>query len=69
MIGVVELQRLAARVSRTAMWAATLLLGRIDQHEITGGLHGARRPPATTRGTNLDALHIASAASLSDLKS
>lgn len=64
MIGVVELQRFARRVSRETEDAATLLLRRIDRIELTGTTYAlaADVPPATVR--TLDALHIASAVEL-----
>jgi len=67
-IGVVELRRLAARVSRQAVDTATLLLGRIDRLVLTPtalALAG-QLPPAEVR--TLDALHIASAAELVELQ-
>jgi predicted nucleic acid-binding protein len=67
-IGAVELQRLAARVSREASSAAVLLLTRIDLLSLTPGAlsAAAQLPPPEVR--TLDALHIASAAELSDLE-
>ncbi len=67
-IGVVELRRLAARVSQQALGAATVLLGRIDRLVLTPAalaLAGELPPPEVR---TLDALHIASAAELSDLR-
>jgi predicted nucleic acid-binding protein len=66
-IGAVELQRLAARVSRQATSAAVLLLARIDLLSLTPGAlaAAAQLPPPEVR--TLDALHLASAAELSDL--
>jgi predicted nucleic acid-binding protein len=67
-VGVVELRRLAARVSPQALDAATMLLGRIDRLVLTPtalALAG-QLPPAEVR--TLDALHIASAAELLDLQ-
>jgi len=67
-IGVVELRRLAAQVSRQAVDTATLLLGRIDRLVLTPtalALAG-QLPPAEVR--TLDALHIASAAELVELQ-
>lgn len=67
-IGVVELRRLAARVSQQALDTATLLLGRIDRVSLTPaalGLAGQVPPPEVR---TLDALHIASAAELLELQ-
>lgn len=66
-IGVVELQRLAARVSQEAERTATLLLNRIDQISLTATALAlaSQLPPAELR--TLDALHVASAAELVDL--
>lgn len=67
-IGVVELRRLAARVSRQAVDTATLLLGRIDRLVLTPtALALAAQLPAAEVRT-LDALHIASAAELVELQ-
>jgi len=66
-VGVVELRRLAARVSQQALGAATVLLGRIDRLALTPAalaLAGEMPPEVRT----LDALHIASAAELLDLQ-
>ena len=67
-IGVVELQRLAARISQPAVTAAGQLLTRIDQLELTplALARAATLPPPEVR--TLDALHIASAAELGDLE-
>jgi len=67
-IGVVELQRLAARVSQAALTVAVQLLARIDQLELTpiALARAGQLPPPEVR--TLDALHIASAAELSDLE-
>ena len=67
-VGVVELQRLAARVSREAVSAADLLLGRIGRLELTVSsvALAGRLPPPEVRP--LDALHIASAAGIADLQ-
>lgn len=67
-IGGVELHRLAARVSQQASAAAVLLLARIDLLSLTPGAlaTAAHLPPPEVR--TLDALHIASAAELSDLE-
>ena len=67
-VGVVELQRLASRISSEATSAATLLLARIDQLALTPSAiaAAARLPPPEVR--TLDAFHIASAAELSDLE-
>ena len=67
-IGVVELRRLAARVSQQAVGAATVLLGRIDRLALTPAalaLAGELPPPEVRA---LDALHIASAAELVELQ-
>ncbi len=67
-IGVVELRRLAARVSQQALDTATLLLGRIDRVSLTPAalaLAGQLPPPEVR---TLDALHIASAAELLELR-
>ncbi len=67
-IGVVELRRLAARISQQALDTATVLLGRIDRLVLTPtalALAG-QLPPAEVR--TLDALHIASAAELLELR-
>lgn len=67
-IGVVELRRLAARVSQQALDTATLLLGRIDRVSLTPAalaLAGQLPPP---EARTLDALHIASAAELLELR-
>jgi predicted nucleic acid-binding protein len=66
-VGVVELRRLAARVSQQVLGAATVLLGRIDRLTLTPAalaLAGELPPPEVR---TLDALHIASAAQLPDL--
>ncbi len=67
-VGVVELQRLAARVSRQAVSAAVLLLGRIGQLDLTVSsvALAGRLPPSEVR--TMDALHIASAAGIADLQ-
>jgi len=67
-IGVVELQRLAARISSAAVSRAVLLLGRVGQLQLTTSALGlaAQLPPPEVR--TLDALHIAAAAGLSDLE-
>lgn len=67
-IGVVELQRLAARVSAEAGQAAVQLLSRIDRVALTDAAVAlaARLPPPEVR--TLDALHVASAAELGDLE-
>lgn len=66
-IGVVELQRFAARVSPQAMTAAAQLIARIDHLDL-GALALLRaaqvRPPEVR---TLDALHIAAASQLNDL--
>lgn len=67
-IGVVELRRLAARVSQQALDTATLLLGRIDRVSLTPAalaLAGQVPPPEVR---TVDALHIASAAELLELQ-
>lgn len=66
-IGVVELQRLAARVSQGALSTAVQLLTRIDQLDLTPAAvaRAAHVPPPAVR--TLDALHIGSAAELDDL--
>lgn len=66
-VGVVELQRLAAGVSREASAAAVLLLGRIGHLQLTVAATAlaAQLPPPEVR--TLDALHIASAAGLAEL--
>jgi predicted nucleic acid-binding protein len=67
-VGVVELRRLAARVSQQALGAATVLLGRIDRLALTPAalaLAGELPPPEVR---TLDALHIASAAELPELQ-
>lgn len=67
-IGAVELQRLAARVSQPASSAAVRLLARLDVVSLTPGAlaAAAQLPPPEVR--TLDALHLASAAELSDLQ-
>ena len=67
-VGVVELQRLTARISQPAVTAAGQLLTRIDQLELTplALARAATLPPPEVR--TLDALHIASAAELGDLE-
>ncbi|MEO7260861.1 MAG: type II toxin-antitoxin system VapC family toxin [Jatrophihabitantaceae bacterium] len=67
-IGVVELRRLAARVSQQAVDTATLLLGRIDRVGLTPAALAlaGQLPPVEVR--TLDALHIASAAELVELR-
>ncbi len=67
-IGVVELHRLAARVSAEASAAAVLLTARVDVLELTPSMLtlAGRLPPPTVR--TLDALHIAAAAFLPDLE-
>ncbi len=67
-VGAVELHRLAARVSQQASSAAVLLLARIDLLSLTPGAlaAAAHLPPPEVR--TIDALHIASAAELSDLE-
>lgn len=67
-LGVVELRRLAARVSQQALDTATRLLGRIDRVSLTPAaltLAGQVPPPEVR---TLDALHIASAAELLELQ-
>lgn len=67
-IGVVELRRLAARISQQALDTATLLLARIDRVALTPAalaLAGQLPPPEVR---TLDALHIASAAELLELQ-
>jgi predicted nucleic acid-binding protein len=67
-VGVVELRRLAARVSQQASGAATVLLDRIDRLALTPAalaLAGDFPPPEVR---TLDALHIASAAQLIELR-
>lgn len=67
-VGVVELRRLAGRISQEASGTATVLLGRIDRLALTPGalaLAGELPPPEVR---TLDALHIASAAELPDLQ-
>ncbi len=67
-IGVVELRRLAARISQQAVDTATTLLGRIDRLMLTPAALAlaGQLPPAEVR--TLDALHIASAAELLELR-
>lgn len=67
-VGVVELQRLAARVSQSALGAAVQLLARIDQLDLTPTAlsRAAQLPPPEVR--TLDALHLASASELADLE-
>ena len=67
-VGVVELRRLAARVSQEALGAATVLLGRIDRLALTPAalaLAGELPPPEVR---TMDALRIASAAELRELR-
>ena len=66
-IGAVELRRLAARIGPQATSAAVLLLARIDLLSLTPGAlaAAAELPPPEVR--TLDALHLASAAEVSDL--
>ena len=61
------MQRLAARVSQTALSTAVQLLARIDQLELTpvALARASQLPPPDVR--TLDALHIASASELRDL--
>lgn len=67
-VGVVELQRLAARVDQAAVHSAVQLLTRIDQLDMTSiALARAAQLPPPEVGT-LDALHIASASELTDLE-
>lgn len=67
-VGVLELQRLAARVSQSALGSAIRLLTRIDQLSLTPAAvaRAAELPPPEVR--TLDALHIASASELTDLE-
>ena len=67
-LGAVELQRLAARVSAEAREAAVLLLARIDLLSLTQTVLSAasQLPPPEVR--TLDAVHVASAAEISDLQ-
>jgi predicted nucleic acid-binding protein len=67
-VGVVELQRLAAKVSQQASAAAVLLLGRIGTLQLTATAIAlaAQLPPPEVR--TLDALHVASAAGLGGLE-
>ena len=67
-IGVVELRRLASRMSQQAVETATALLGRIDRLVLTPAALtlAGQLPPAEVR--TLDALHIASAAELLELQ-
>ena len=67
-VGVVELQRLAARVGQPALSSAIQLLARIDQLDMTSIAlaRAAQLPPPEVR--TLDALHLASASELSDLE-
>lgn len=66
-IGEVELRRVAARISLSAVQTATLLLARVDLLDLTPAaitVAGTLPPPGVR---TLDALHIASAAELDDL--
>jgi prevent-host-death family protein len=67
-VGVVELQRLAARVGQSALSSAVQLLVRIDQLDMTpiALMRAAQLPPPEVR--TLDALHNASASELTDLE-
>jgi uncharacterized protein len=67
-IGVLELLRMAARVSQGAVAAATLLLAHVDQLALTPRALDAtaQLPPPEVR--TLDALHVASATELADLQ-
>lgn len=67
-IGVVELRRLAARINQEALSTAVRLLARIGVIGMTPDALtlAAEIPPPEVR--TLDALHIASAALLSDLQ-
>ncbi len=67
-IGVVELRRLAARINQEALSTAVRLLARISVVSLTADALtlAAEIPPPEVR--SLDALHIASAALLSDLQ-
>lgn len=67
-VGVVELQRVAARTRPVASVPAVLLLGRVGHLELTRAAIelAAKLPPPEVR--TLDALHIASAAGLGDLE-
>ena len=67
-VGVVELQRLAARIGQAEFGVAVQLLARIDQLDLTptAVAAAARIPPPAVR--TLDALHIASASELADLE-
>lgn len=66
-IGVIEVQRVAARIDAEAVALATLLLIRVDQLEVLGATYAlaAALPPVTLR--TLDALHVASAAQAPDV--
>jgi predicted nucleic acid-binding protein len=68
-IGVVELRRLAARISQEALSTAVRLVARISVVGVTPEALtlAAEIPPTEVR--TLDALHTASAALLSDLQS
>ena len=67
-IGVVELRRLAARINQEALSTVVRLLARISVVSLTADALtlAAEIPPPEVR--SLDALHIASAALLSDLQ-
>jgi len=66
-IGEVELQRLATRVSQPAVSTARQLLARLDRLDLTPAtlLRAAQFPPPEVR--TLDAFHLASASELVDL--
>ena len=68
LLGIVELHRAAARVSPEAVATATVLLARIDKRELTptAVALASEMPPPRLR--TLDALHIASAAELPELR-
>ncbi len=66
-VGEVELQRLAARVSQLAVSAALQVLARLDRVDLTAAtvLRAAQFPPPEV--PTLVALHLAAASELSDL--
>jgi uncharacterized protein len=68
-IGVVELRRLAARISQEALSTAVRLLARISVVGLTADALTLAAEIPSPEVRTLDALHIASAALLSDLQS
>jgi predicted nucleic acid-binding protein len=67
-IGVVEVQRFAARVSQPALTAAMKLVARVGQLDLSPVALARAATLAPPEVRTLDALHIASALELSDLE-